>query len=80
MKNILLITLYSFLCCNMIWGQCTPLQVSTDPQNSFNEELIDPITGNINPLYINHLNNFDWQSDPYNPANYVPNGVPLGIV
>jgi hypothetical protein len=76
MKHIFLIMICSGLYCNIVWGQCTPLEVSTDPKNPFNEEVeIDPTTG-TSPF----LNNFDWQTYSYNPANYVPNGFPLGIV
>jgi hypothetical protein len=64
MKNILLITLCSLLYCNIIVGQCPPLEVSTDPQNPFNEEV-----GNVqSSLYFN---NFNWQIPNYNPSNYV---------
>jgi hypothetical protein len=64
MKNILYITLCSLLYCNIIVGQCPPLDVSTDPQNPFNEEV-----GNIqSSLYFN---NFNWQTPYYYPGNYV---------
>jgi hypothetical protein len=64
MKNILYITLCSLLYCNIIVGQCPPLEVSTDPQNPFNEEV-----GNVqSSLYFN---NFNWQIPNYNPSNCV---------
>jgi hypothetical protein len=64
MKNILLITLCSLLYCNIIVGQCPPLEVSTDPQNPFNKEV-----GNVQSSP--YFNNFNWQTPYYYPGNYV---------
>jgi hypothetical protein len=65
MKHIIFITICSFLSCNIIWGQCTPLQVSTNPENPFNYEVGQGVS--TSP----YLNNFDWQTPNYSPGNYV---------
>lgn len=55
MKNIFLIMICSLISYN-IWGQCRPIQVSTNPEYPFNEE--------VGTSSQAHLNNFDWLQIP----------------
>lgn len=72
MKKLIFTILCNFLFLVISWGQgCSPLQVSTNPDNAFNDEVGQNVT--TSP----YLNNFDWLTSDYHPLNYVVNNSQL---